>query len=425
MNLDSDADIDQLIEKTEKEGDESDAPKDGAAFSFAKVWSAEKDQLEDVQDEDQVDSWANTLEKINVERQKERQNEIAVSGRGARRKAADVAKTKMVFAADETTGKAPGGSQNSDASVYSGRAGSGDEGMSEGPSTEGEPEDGDFKMVIDDGLPKEKKQRKRKPKALKNGYPDGVTTPAFRVPTQPRVQAPPVPREPVLECGLCGRDHGMKECLMTDNSQNLAEYRLMLIMHADDEPWEERSAAIRAIDEILNSRGALNLIQGQPLHPVAKTTNVPPTKRPKETTELVAQHYREKQAQALARQQQQQQPQAQAVAGPSGRQHMQYQETRMGNTIIRDYSTPAQKTGNGTVANTPASGSGGGRPAMPVTAAGAKTAISHGASVMGPPQSATPAAASSSVEKEVCVVCQGKKTHSLKHCPIVKEGPKR
>ena len=62
-----------MIEKTEKEGDESDAPKEsGLAFSFAKVWSADKDQLEDVADEDQVDSWAHTLQKINEVREKER-----------------------------------------------------------------------------------------------------------------------------------------------------------------------------------------------------------------------------------------------------------------------------------------------------------------------------------------------------------------
>lgn len=43
-----------------------------------------------------------------------------------------------------------------------------------------------------------------------------------------------------IDCGLCGDRHGSGECLMVDRSENLAEYREMLILHADDEPWEER-----------------------------------------------------------------------------------------------------------------------------------------------------------------------------------------
>ena len=44
----------------------------------------------------------------------------------------------------------------------------------------------------------------------------------------------------IVHCGLCGGRHGQEQCLMTDKSENLAEYREMLILHADDEPWEER-----------------------------------------------------------------------------------------------------------------------------------------------------------------------------------------
>ena len=42
------------------------------------------------------------------------------------------------------------------------------------------------------------------------------------------------------DCGLCGQRHESGQCLMVDRSENLAEYREMLILHADDEPWEER-----------------------------------------------------------------------------------------------------------------------------------------------------------------------------------------
>ena len=47
-------------------------------------------------------------------------------------------------------------------------------------------------------------------------------------------------QQPTIDCGLCGDRHGPGECLMVDRSENLAEYREMLILHADDEPWEER-----------------------------------------------------------------------------------------------------------------------------------------------------------------------------------------
>ena len=84
---DSELDIDNLIAKTEKEGDEETAPKEGAAFSFAKIWTADKDELEEVADDDQfeVDSWAQTLQKINDERAKKQAQEEEESGRGSRR----------------------------------------------------------------------------------------------------------------------------------------------------------------------------------------------------------------------------------------------------------------------------------------------------------------------------------------------------
>lgn len=43
-----------------------------------------------------------------------------------------------------------------------------------------------------------------------------------------------------LDCGLCGQRHGPGACHMVESSANLAEYREMLILHADDEPWEDR-----------------------------------------------------------------------------------------------------------------------------------------------------------------------------------------
>ncbi len=91
---DSEHDIDNLIEKTEKEGDEIE-PESGAGslFAFAKVWSADKDGLEDLEDDvaenaEEADSWAKALQLIATERAKEREKEV--TGRGVRRKAAAV-----------------------------------------------------------------------------------------------------------------------------------------------------------------------------------------------------------------------------------------------------------------------------------------------------------------------------------------------
>lgn len=41
-------------------------------------------------------------------------------------------------------------------------------------------------------------------------------------------------------CGLCGLAHGAGNCYMTESSENLAEYRYMLLVHGDDEPPHER-----------------------------------------------------------------------------------------------------------------------------------------------------------------------------------------
>lgn len=41
-------------------------------------------------------------------------------------------------------------------------------------------------------------------------------------------------------CGLCGTYHGDQPCPMTESAENLAQYRLMLLVHAGDEPLEDR-----------------------------------------------------------------------------------------------------------------------------------------------------------------------------------------
>ena len=51
---------------------------------------------------------------------------------------------------------------------------------------------------------------------------------------------PPIHNTAPRECGLCHSTHGPGGCLMTQTSENLVEYRRMLVTHADDEPWDDR-----------------------------------------------------------------------------------------------------------------------------------------------------------------------------------------
>jgi hypothetical protein len=85
---DSDQDIDKLIEKNEREVQQTEATNEGVlSFSFAKIWAADKDSLEEVEDDDQGDSWAQTLQKITAEREKAQIREVTLSGRGVARAA--------------------------------------------------------------------------------------------------------------------------------------------------------------------------------------------------------------------------------------------------------------------------------------------------------------------------------------------------
>jgi chromodomain-helicase-DNA-binding protein 4 len=98
---DSDLDLDKLIEKTETEDEQpKEASEDtGHAFSFAKVWTAENDGLEEVDEHarepaETVDSWAHTLELIAKEQAQMKTTER--TGRGVRRKAAIAAGNQVV-----------------------------------------------------------------------------------------------------------------------------------------------------------------------------------------------------------------------------------------------------------------------------------------------------------------------------------------
>ncbi|KAL0580814.1 hypothetical protein V5O48_001190 [Marasmius crinis-equi] len=231
----SDNDIDNLIEKTEKEGDAEEVPREGAtSFSFAKIWTSDKDGLEEVRDENQEDSWALTLQKLQTEMELVKAKEAAQFGRGVRRKAtAAVPKAPDVdLPPDTSIKKSKKKRPESDGdSAYNGS-----EAAAESDSNTSESD--------------EYEDRTFKPNITTNGAASRASE----------------PKEP---CGLCGQYHtDDSDCVMTDKSENLAEFREMLITNAGDESWDERIAAIRAIEETLMRRGDLHLIRGQPLHPV-------------------------------------------------------------------------------------------------------------------------------------------------------------
>ena len=109
----------------------------------------------------------------------------------------------------------PKNSRGSDESAYSG---SGSEDSIDSESDHGAAVDEDFTMNVAGARSRSKILQPT------NGYPPQNTGQHYAGP----------------DCGLCGQSHESGQCLMVDRSENLAEYREMLILHADDEPWEER-----------------------------------------------------------------------------------------------------------------------------------------------------------------------------------------
>lgn len=220
-------------------------------FSFAKIWTADRDTLEDVQDEaDQGDSWANTLQKLNAERDRIKEAEEAKSGRGSKRKAAQLVKYSDVLESPVKVSKAK-----------------------KRKSTESSDEDAAY-----DGsdLDSSDEEGDPNPDPAANDTNDKIKEP----PQQKQAQSMDTRR-----CGLCGMEHGDGEgkCAMTESSENLAEYRLALLLHAGDEPIEDRRLAVNAIDAVLAKRQHTHLIAGQPLHLVEKQDVVayPPKKKQK------------------------------------------------------------------------------------------------------------------------------------------------
>ncbi|KAH8099377.1 SNF2 family N-terminal domain-containing protein [Cristinia sonorae] len=278
----SDHDIDNLIEKTEKEGEQQEEQnKEGSLFSFAKVWAADRDALEELEETDQAqqaDSWAQTLQRLADEMAQQREQEA--TGRGVRRRAAAVFPVQQKLDLEDTpkkdkkqSKKAKGKPTNGDDSdAYTGSVADSDaDSISNAPSVVPE----DLGSMIVDPVP---------------------TAAPAPPPLSPNVNTQNLPRPPpkkqkqkekLPRCGLCGTAHQDGACFMTESGENLAEFRAILLSHAGDETIEERRAAIAIIDETLYKRGQLHLIKGQPLHLVE--TPIPMDIRPKPVSTLMMQ----------------------------------------------------------------------------------------------------------------------------------------
>ncbi|TCD65653.1 hypothetical protein EIP91_002326 [Steccherinum ochraceum] len=274
----SEHDIDNLILKTEEKGDEQEEQrKDGSLFAFAKVWSADRNGLDELgsgvnADAQKADSWADTLERLAAKTAQENKEEA--TGRGVRRRAAavfpadqsmdlgDTPKDKNKKKKDKKAKKGKGKADADDSEAYAGSAaGSDDDSIS------------NASVAPDDFVPSLVKS-KAGPSA------GGMTVPLSPIVNQqglPRASSSKVPKTQSL-CGLCGSVHEDGACFMTESPENLAEFRKILLSHAGDESIEERRAAIAIIDETLHKLGKLHLIFGQPLYLV--DTPVPFDVRP-------------------------------------------------------------------------------------------------------------------------------------------------
>lgn len=96
--LDTDVDIEKLILRTEHEGDEvAEGSTNTSSFGFAKLWTADKDVLEEIQEDTPQDQdtsfWDAMLAKVTEEQAKAKAAEV--TGRGAKRRAATTVKVRV------------------------------------------------------------------------------------------------------------------------------------------------------------------------------------------------------------------------------------------------------------------------------------------------------------------------------------------
>ncbi|KAI0307674.1 SNF2 family N-terminal domain-containing protein [Multifurca ochricompacta] len=261
----TDQDLDKLIEKTEVEGEQvEDASEEaGHTFSFAKVWTAENDTLEEMDDQAHghtgpIDSWAHTLDLILKENVKMKAAER--TGRGVRRKAAIAAgnQQKLDFLDTPVKDKPRGRKQkrsrstlSDESDIYVNANLSQSENSSDGLANEVVRED-----IVEPGVTATSRPQVQTGLSETQGPPLLVSN----------VTAHP---EETPLCAMCGNIH-RGTCEMTERSENLVHYRQILFTDQTGESFEERRDAIAIIDYTLEKRGELHLIHNQPLRLIEK-----------------------------------------------------------------------------------------------------------------------------------------------------------
>ncbi|GJE85782.1 chromatin remodeling factor-like protein [Phanerochaete sordida] len=396
----SDHDIQQLIEKTEKEGDQQEpAAGENAGFSFAKVWTAEKD--EEAEEQAQEDAWAQTLARIAEEKAKERAQEE--TGRGVRRKAAAVFPQQMLDLPDTPTkgkekDKKGKGKQKAHKSDDDAAFDLSEVDDSDAPSAASDAASDDLDISLADQLNKQKQKRK------KSRYIDSV---------QGKRASPSAPLSPIHNrlslgeidptCGLCGLEHPNRPCFMTESSENLAEYRRILMTVDSGESLEERRAAIAVIDETLAKRGKMKLVIGQPLHPVEAHPRIPSAPRmpaPPPARQPVAQHI----------------PTISTTLRP-------VPPAPKPRPVVNGSSgSTAASSSKATTSKVPQSHP---KLGQPVAAGSGSLRRPSSPHVAEPPRKKVKESASSSSAVRFCIVCGTTPMHTLSQCPAVLEGPER
>jgi hypothetical protein len=259
---------------------------------------------------------------------------------------------------------------------------------------------------------------------------NGPTSPS----TDPRAHLQESDQDDVEYCGLCKSSHDSGSCLMVRSSKNLAEYRYILLTHADDEPFEERVCfnfpyllritdiafkleAIKLIDATLAKRKHLDLIVGQPIRLVQK-------KPPITTTNAVASN--------ASRPQERPAPErtTASVVHPVAGRGIQTKpvgsigglgvQTKPvaghgGQTKIGDYAIPRPKTVTSNAGES-----------------SQKSFVWSVKPMAGPSKRKSPFNETSSRNKRqtmtspgCCPVCKGTPLHLIKDCPVVAAGAKR
>ncbi|KAI6104072.1 SNF2 family DNA-dependent ATPase [Pisolithus croceorrhizus] len=239
----TDHDLDKLIEKTEVEGEQEEVAKDGGLkFNFAKVWAANKNTFEDIGDETPEphdDSWAQTLRRIAAANNASQIQEA--TGRGVRRKAAASFPQQQLDHIEGLEDSPVASKKKPKKKGRSSKTGISSESDAWAASIHAE--DSDTSMAsIDAALDFSMKPKGREVHGLASG-----------------LQA--IQDDVPQKCGLCDNVHAGR-CRMTESSENLVQYRAMLL-NSSDEPAETRNAAIAAIEQELQLRGHWYMVVGQ------------------------------------------------------------------------------------------------------------------------------------------------------------------